>query len=120
MRVPMRVLAAAVLPIFALGLSACGGNSKTETFDVNAVSVNGKSAFSVGTITVTEGHKVELRVGNLTDKEHGFSIDALKVHRVVKPRESQQVTFKPSKTGQFTIYCQLHPTHVPSQLVVVG
>jgi nitrosocyanin len=113
-------LAAAVVPVFALGLSACGGNSKTETFDVNAVSLNGKSAFSVGTITATEGDKVVLRVGNLTDKDHGFSIDALNVHRVVKPRESQQVTFTPSKTGQFTIYCQLHPTHVPSQLVVVG
>lgn len=115
-----RALAAAVVPVFALGLSACGSNSKTVKFDVNAVSVNGKSAYSVGTITVTEGEKVELQVGNLTDRDHGFSVDALDVHRVVKPRETQHVTFTPKKTGQFKIYCQLHPAHVPSQLVVVG
>jgi nitrosocyanin len=115
-----RALVAAVVPVFVLGLSACGSNSKTVKFDVNAVSVNGKSAFSVGTITVTEGEKVELRVGNLTDRDHGFSIDAFDVHQVIKPAQPQHVTITPKKTGQFTIYCQLHPTHVPSQLVVVG
>ena len=114
-----KALVAAVLPVFMLGLSACG-NEKTEKFDINAVSVNGKSAFSVGTITVTEGDKVELSVNNLTEREHGFSIDVAGVHKVIKPREGQHVTFTPKETGTFSIYCQLHPTHVPSQLVVVG
>ena len=100
-------------------MAACGG-SKTVKHDINAVVVNGKSAFSVGTITVTEGEKVELRVGNNTDREHGFSIDALEIHKVIQPRQPQHVTFTPKKTGEFRIYCQLHPAHVPSQLVVVG
>jgi nitrosocyanin len=110
------VASAAVL---ALALVACGG-SKTVSHGVNATLVNGKPAFSVGTLTVTEGDTVDLRVGNDTDKDHGFSIDAFNIHRVVQPRKPQTVKFKATKTGQFRIYCQLHPAHLPAELIVVG
>jgi nitrosocyanin len=104
--------------ILALALVACGG-STTVSHGINATLVNGKPAFSVGTLTVTNGETVDLRVGNDTDKDHGFSIDAYNVHRVVQPRKPQTVKFKATRTGQFRIYCQLHPAHQPAELIVV-
>ncbi|MBV8980031.1 MAG: cupredoxin domain-containing protein, partial [Acidimicrobiia bacterium] len=53
-------------------------------------------------------------------KAHGFSIDAFNIHRVVQPGTAQQVVFTPHKTGQFKVYCQLHPAHVPANIIVVG
>jgi nitrosocyanin len=103
----------------ALLLTACG-NNKTEHFRINATVVNGVPAFSVGTITVTESDKVDIRVDNDTEKDHGFSIDAENVHRVIRPHQPQTVSFTPKKTGEFRIYCQLHPAHVPAQMIVVG
>jgi len=116
-----RVLSVAVA--FAVGgvlLVGCSGNHKTENFRINATSVNGQSGFSVGTITVTQGDKVNIDVGNTTDKAHGFSIDAFNIHHVVEPHQTQKLSFTPNKTGQFRIYCQLHPAHVPAQMIVVG
>jgi len=106
--------------ICAVGLAGCGGNHKTEDFRINATSVNGQSGFSIGTITVTQGDKVNIEVGNTTDKAHGFSIDEFNIHRVVEPHQTQTVSFTPSKTGQFRVYCQLHPAHVPARMIVVG
>jgi plastocyanin len=106
--------------ICAVGLAGCGGNHKTEDFRVAITSANGVSGFSIGTITVTEGDKVNIHVDNTTDKSHGFSIDAFNIHRVVDSHKSQTVSFEPNKTGQFKVYCQLHPAHVPAQMIVVG
>jgi nitrosocyanin len=111
--------AACAAAVAALVLVGCGG-SQTVSHSVNATLVNGKPAFSVGTLTVTEGDKVDLRVDNSTDKVHGFSIDAFNVHRVVDPHKPQTVKFTANKTGQFRIYCQLHPAHQPAELVIVG
>ena len=110
------VALAAAGPLLLTGCS----NKKTETFRINATVINGAPGFSVGTITATEGDKVDLRIDNDTDKDHGFSIDALSIHRVVKPHQPQTVSFTPKKTGEFRIYCQLHPAHVPARLIVVG
>jgi nitrosocyanin len=110
------VASAAVLAIVLVG---CGG-SKTVSQRINATLVNGKPGFSIATLTVTQGDKLDLRVDNTTDKDHGFSIDAFNVHRVVQPNKPQTVKFTANKTGQFKIYCQLHPAHQPAELVVVG
>ena len=111
---------AAAVAVGGVVLAGCSGNHKTEAFRINATSVNGQSGFSVGTITVTEGDKVNIEIGNTTSKAHGFSIDQFNIHRVVEPVKTQTVSFTPHKTGQFRIYCQLHPAHVPSQIIVVG
>ncbi|HEV3353460.1 MAG TPA: cupredoxin domain-containing protein [Acidimicrobiales bacterium] len=116
-----RVLVVAVAAIVSgVVLAGCGGNHATEDFRINITSANGVSGYSIGTITTTEGDKVNLRVDNTTDKAHGFSIDAFNIHRVVPPNQSQMVSFTPHKTGQFRVYCQLHPAHVPAQMIVVG
>lgn len=101
-------------------MAGCGGNHKTEDYRVAITSTNGVSGFSIGTITATEGDKVNLRVDNTTEKQHGFSIDAFNIHKVVDPHQSVNVSFEPNKTGQFKVYCQLHPTHVPASMIVVG
>jgi len=116
-----RVLCSAVAVVFAGTLLAgCGGNHNTEDFSINATVVNGHPAFSAATITVTQGDKVNISVGNTTGEAHGFSIDQFNVHQVVQPGHHQTVSFTPNATGQFRIYCQLHPAHVPSRLIVVG
>lgn len=101
-------------------MAGCGGNHKTEDFRINITSTNGVSGFNIGTITVTQGDNVNLHVTNTTEKQHGFSIDAFNIHRVVDPHKSQTINFQPNKTGQFSVYCQLHPTHVPARMIVVG
>jgi len=115
-----RALAVAVAAAASAAVLVGCGNHKTENFRINATLVNGASAFSVGTITATQGDKVDIRVDNNTSRDHGFSIDAFNIHRVVKPHEPQTVSFTPKRTGEFRIYCQLHPTHVPARLLVVG
>ncbi|TMK87799.1 MAG: hypothetical protein E6G57_09460 [Actinobacteria bacterium] len=105
-----RVLSFAVaVAVGGVLLVGCSGNHKTENFRINATSVNGQSGFSVGTITVTQGDKVNIDVGNTTDKAHGFSIDAFNIHHVVEPHQTQKLSFT-----------QLHPAHVPAQMIVVG
>jgi plastocyanin len=109
-----------IAAVGAIGLAGCGANHKTQTFRVAITSTNGVSGFSFGTVTVTQGNKVDFHVDNTTSKEHGFSIDAFGVHKVVPADKAETVSFTPNKTGQFTVYCQLHPTHVPARLIVVG
>jgi nitrosocyanin len=116
-----RVLVVAVVAVVsALALVGCSGNHKTQNFRVAITSTNGVSGFNIGTITVTQGNKINIEVDNTTDKAHGFSIDAFNIHDVVQPLHAQKVSFTPNKTGQFTVYCQLHPAHVPARLIVVG
>jgi len=114
------LLVAVIAAVGAVGLAGCGGNHKTENFRVAIKSTNGVSSFNFATLTVTQGDNVNFHVDNTTDKEHGFSIDAFGIHKVVQAGHAQTVSFTPNKTGQFTVYCQLHPTHVQSRLIVVG
>src|SRR5204863_9774182 len=83
------------------------------------VLISAKPGFSVQTVTVTKGDKVDLRLDNNLPVPHGFSIDAYGIHRVVQPHRPQEFTFKASKTGTFRIYCQLHVAHLPASLLVV-
>ena len=111
---------AVVAVVSGVVLAACGGNHKTEDFRVAITSSGGVSGFNIGTITATEGDKVNIHLENATEKAHGFSIDAFNIHRVIQPHQPETVSFTPNKTGQFKVYCQLHPAHVPAQMIVVG
>ena len=116
-----RALVVAVIAVVsALTLAGCSGNHKTQNFRVAIQSNNGVSSFNIGTITVTQGNRINIEVDNTTSKAHGFSIDAFNIHQVVQPEKADKISFTPNKTGQFTVYCQLHPTHVPARLIVVG
>jgi nitrosocyanin len=113
-----RALSLAASGLAALALAACGG-STTDHIKISEVLINGKPGFSVGTVTVTKGDTVDLRIDNSLPVPHGFSIDAYGIHRVVQTHSPQEFRFKASNVGTFRIYCQLHPAHQAATLLVV-
>jgi nitrosocyanin len=111
-------VAAVVLPV-ALAATACGGGG-TEHRTVSAAVVQGKPGFTPTTVTVHTGDKVDLRVGNTTDKPHGFDIEGYGLTaRVIEPgAPPTRIRFTARRAGTFRIFCQLHPAHEPATLVV--
>jgi nitrosocyanin len=111
------LLAAAAVAALAFGTTACGSNS--ETISINAIkSGDQPAAFAPKTVTVDKSDSVKLKVGNQTTSQHGFSIEGYDVQKVVPPGQTIEVKFTAGKSGTYKIYCQLHPTHQPSTLVV--
>jgi nitrosocyanin len=100
-----------------LGLTGCGGN-KTDHPEISAAVVAGKPGFSPMGIIAAKGHTQAVKVGNTTDKQHGFSIDGYNIVRTVDPNQTIEVTFKATRAGRFRIFCQLHPAHEPAELLV--
>lgn len=103
------IAALAVIPM-ALSLSSCGGEKETRT--INAASVDGKATWAPEVVTVKKGDKVDITVGNTTDKTHGFTIEGYGVDpTTVDVGKPIQVKFTAEKSGTFRIFCQLHPAH---------
>ena len=100
----------------ALALSGCG--VRTTHKSVSAARVTGGTGFTGGPVRVKEGDKVVIKVGNLTDRPHGFAIDAFRVKQTVNPGKHVDVKFTPTAKGTYLIYCQLHPTHKTTELIV--
>lgn len=100
----------------ALLLPACG--EETDERSIAAASVDDKPGFAPETLRVHEGRKVELSLGNTTDKTHGFSIDGYDVALTVEPGKAEKLEFEADKGGEFRIFCQLHPAHQAAKLVV--
>ncbi|MDQ6928289.1 MAG: cupredoxin domain-containing protein [Actinomycetota bacterium] len=104
----------AVLTVVAVvGLVAVGcSNDTTDHRTINAAAVSGKPGFAPQVIEVHRGDKVDLTVGNTTEKTHGFTIEGygLPAH-TVDPGKPIHVKFTASKTGTYKVFCQLHPAH---------
>jgi nitrosocyanin len=105
--------AAAALPF---ALSACGNDTVRRS--IAAASVSGAPGFSPMTIVVNQEDPVILRVGNGTDREHGFTIEGYRRTTVVQPNETKEIKFKATRSGSFKIFCQLHPAHQTATLIV--
>lgn len=87
-----------------------------------AVQYEGTKVWVPATIAVNEGDRVKVNLINKipTDPaQHGWAIDAFKVAKVVNRGEPTAVEFVAAKQGVFPIYCQLHPSHVGGQLIVL-
>jgi len=100
-------------------LAGCGG-PKTDHLkaDDGPLQPSGNGITPVK-LSAKKGHKVQIVVSNTAkDKQHGFSIDAFDVHEVIDQGKTTTVKFKASQAGTFKVYCQLHPTHQPSELTV--
>ena len=110
------LLVLAPLLIAALVFPACG--VRTTHKSVSAARVSGGTGFVGGPIRVKNGDKVVIKVGNLTDRTHGFAIDAFGVKQTVDPGKKIEVKFTPTAAGTYVVYCQLHPTHKPTELIV--
>lgn len=114
LRARATALSAALL--FAIGAASCGKG--TDRRAIAATLVNAQPGFSPATVTVDKEDTVQLRVGNGTDRVHGFAIEGYKIRRTVEPNQSLRLRFTASRAGTFRIYCQLHPTHQTATLIV--
>jgi nitrosocyanin len=113
-RVALSITLAAIVGV---ALSACGG-TQTEHRTINAAAVSGKPGFAPQTITVDKRNRVEIKVGNSTDKTHGFSIEGYGIHEEVQPGQPIDVKFTANNAGTYKVYCQLHPAHQTATLIV--
>ena len=104
------------LLVGALLFSGCG--VKTTHKAVSAAPVAGGTGFTGGPIRVKKGDKVVIRVGDRTARTHGFAIDAFGVRQTVDPGKDILVKITPTAAGTYRVYCQLHPAHKPTELIV--
>lgn len=112
----VRIFVAALSVPVVLFSGAC--SKSTEHRKIAAASVNGKAGFTPDVIRATKGDKVSLRVGNTTDRTHGFTITNYGVQRTVDAGKTVVVQFAATQPGRYEIYCQLHPAHQKAALVV--
>ena len=115
-----RRLAVAMVTLAAAGLMAGCGDEEADRLNVdNGPVEGGGNAMTPTNLTAQEGNEVEITVKNTApDKQHGFSIDEFGVAEVIDQGKSTTVKFKADTAGTFRVYCQLHPTHKPAELVV--
>jgi nitrosocyanin len=115
----MRMLSRFVLVglVAAVPLGAACSESPVDR-RISAAVVNGRPGFTPAVVRVEKGDKVELRVGDRTDKTHGFTIAGYGVARTVGAGKPITVKFTAKRAGRFRIFCQLHPAHQPAALVV--
>ncbi len=109
----------------ALMAGASDLQAKERTFRQVAVQFpSGAKMWLPATIVVNKGDKVNLElrseIGKETGKvtEHGYSIPAYSVTKVVKEAVTK-VSFKAKKAGVFDINCHLHKAHIGGQLIVL-
>jgi len=118
-RTMKRALFLLLVPVSALALVATGCGVHTTHKSVSAAPVEGGTGWKPSTpIKVDKGDKLVIKVGNETKVQHGFSIDAFGVKGTVDPGKHTDVKFTPTKAGTFVIYCQLHPAHKKTSLIV--
>ena len=111
------LLVLAPLVIGALFVSGCG--VKTTHKSVAAAPVQGGTGWKPSTpIKVKKGDKVVIKVGNETKVTHGFSIDAFAIKQTVGAAKTINVKFTPTAAGHYVVYCQLHPAHKKTELIV--
>jgi heme/copper-type cytochrome/quinol oxidase subunit 2 len=120
MRSSRRSVALASLALAVVTVFAGCGDEKTDKLkaDDGPLQPTGNGITPVK-LEAKKGHKVEITVTNTAkDKPHGFSIDAFKVAEVIEQGKTTKVEFKADKAGTYKVYCQLHDTHKPAELVV--
>lgn len=117
MRSSRRSVALVSLALAASLLAGCG--EETDKLEAQDGPVEGGNGITPAKMTAHKGREVEIAVTNTAkDKQHGFKIDDFGVEEVIDQGKTTTVKFKADKAGTFKVYCQLHPTHKPAELVV--
>jgi nitrous oxide reductase len=117
-RTDPRRRAIAVTAALALALAFAGCGHGTAHRSIAATAVNGAPGFFPTSIVVSQEETVVLKVGNGTDKVHGFTIEGYKIAKTVEPNQTVNIKFRASRGGTFKIFCQLHPAHQTATLIV--
>ena len=114
-----RSVALASLALAAATLMAGCGDEKTDRLSVDNGPVDGGNAITPAKLTAHEGRQVQIKVTNTAkDKPHGFSIDEFKIKETIDQGKTTTVKFEADKAGTYRVYCQIHPTHKPAELVI--
>ena len=113
--------AAALLLPAAISIVAAGcGRETTSRRTISAAPVEGGTGFRPTSISVHNGDKVDLRVGNETAVVHGFDIDGYGLKPwVISPGQTQRIRFTARRAGTFRIFCHLHEKHQTATLRVL-
>ena len=116
-----RARAATFLLPALVGLVAAGcGNDTTSRRTISAAPVQGGTGYRPTSISVHNGDKVDLRVGNNTSTAHGFDIDGFGLKSwVIEPGQTQRIRFTARRAGTFRIFCHLHEQHRTATLRVL-
>src|SRR4051812_15143055 len=81
-------------------LAAVGCSHSTDHLKIDAAAVGGKPGFMPEVIEAKKGDKVDITVGNTTQKTHGFSIDGYGLPAyTIDPGKTIHVKFTAKKTG---------------------
>jgi heme/copper-type cytochrome/quinol oxidase subunit 2 len=108
-----------IVAISLMGLAfPLPGQAAEEFALISALVGEGGNIWLPSTIIFKKGEEVKLKLRNVAQAEHGFSIDALGIKEVIKPGETKEVTVKPGSEGVLRYYCHLHPGHVGGQMLV--
>jgi nitrosocyanin len=95
--------------------------SMTEVTLVN-IEFEGTKIWVPGPVVVKKGDTVKITAINNVKSDppvHGIAIDAYGIQVLVNIGKPEIIEFKADKAGIFPIFCQLHPAHVGTQLVVL-
>ena len=119
MRSSRRFVALVSLTLAAASLLTGCGSEETDRLKAEDGPLDGGNAITPAKMTAHEGREVEIAVTNTAkDKQHGFKIDDFGVEEIIDQGKTTTVKFKADKAGTFKVYCHLHPTHKPAELVV--
>jgi nitrosocyanin len=102
-----------------LAVGACGGSKTDHLTAKDGPDPAGGNAITPVQLKAKKGDTVEIKVTNTApDKPHGFTVENYNVVQTIQQGQTVTVKFKADRTGTFKVFCQLHPTHRPAQLVV--
>jgi nitrosocyanin len=95
-----------------------------STREVTLVNIEfeGTKIWVPGPVVVKKGDTVRITAINNVKSDppvHGLAIDAHGIQALVNVGKPEIIEFKADKAGIFPIFCQLHPPHVGTQLVVL-
>lgn len=111
---------ALMLALVAAPLAHAEAPEATRKVTMVNVEYEGTKIWLPGTIAVKKGTTVELTlINNVPSGQHGFAIPAFGVAVVVEKGQPGHATFTADREGIFPIMCQLHPTHVGGQVIVL-
>jgi heme/copper-type cytochrome/quinol oxidase subunit 2 len=109
-----------LLPALVALVAAGCGNDTTSRRTISAAPVQGGTGYRPTSISVHNGDKVDLRVGNNTSTAHGFDVDGFGLKSwVIEPGQTQRIRFTARRAGTFRIFCHLHERHQTATLRVL-
>ncbi|GAC1314893.1 MAG: hypothetical protein NVSMB12_09020 [Acidimicrobiales bacterium] len=98
-------------------LGGCGSKTPTR-IKVQDGPVGQGNGITPAAMSVPRNANVELTVSNTGTKTHGFSVQGYGVTEQIPAGQTITVKFTANRSGTFKVFCQLHPSHAPSELTV--